>query len=346
MSEAASASTPAATRSCAPPVSVTTCRSCACLAEHGDRARDPGGVVGEAHEPHGDRAQHGLGRERADPRGVLRGRLPALVAHGADELLQQEDVALGHPPAGVAERLVGAVQRRGDHPPCAVARQRRRAHGLARGVRGDLREQVVRRAGLAEAAGDDERDRHLVQATQQVQDEAQRGTVGPVHVVDRDEHRAGLGEVGQQAKQPVRQRIEAVVARGAGPARRALEQRAGERGRAGQQPVVGLVVGAGEQRLEEPQHDPELKLALQGGGTGAQHGHAVLARARHGGLQQRALADAGVALDEQQLARAAARGHEHEVDGGERGVPLKQRCRARATSRCWRMPDQKTGEPP
>ena len=126
---------------------------------------------------------------------VLRRRLPALVAHGGDELLEQEDVALGHPPARVAERLVGVAQRAADHPARAVARQRRRAHGAAGDVRGDLGEQVVGRAGLAEAAGDDDRDRHLVEALQEVEHEPQRRAVGPVHVVDRDQHGARLGEV-------------------------------------------------------------------------------------------------------------------------------------------------------
>ena len=85
MSDAASASAAAATRSGSRPVSAATWRRCASSPSTATRGR-PGGVVGQAHEPHGDRAQHGLRRERADPRGVLRGRLPALRLDGADEL--------------------------------------------------------------------------------------------------------------------------------------------------------------------------------------------------------------------------------------------------------------------
>ena len=101
------------------------------------------------------------------------------------------------------------------------------------------------------------------QALQQVEHEPQRRAVGPVRVVDRDQHRAGLGEVRQQPEEAVDDRVGAVVALVAAPARRALEQRAGERGRAGQQAVVRLVVGAREQRLEQLQRDAEGEVALE-----------------------------------------------------------------------------------
>jgi len=62
-------------------------------------------------------------------------------------------------------------------------------------MRGDLTEQVVGCPRLAEPAGGEDRDRHLVQALKQVEQQAQRGPVGPVRIVDHDQHRAGVREV-------------------------------------------------------------------------------------------------------------------------------------------------------
>ena len=315
-------------------------------AEHGDGARHAGGVVGQAHEPHRDRAQHRLRRQRADPRGVLGRRPPALAAYRRDELLEQEDVALGHPPAGVAERLVGAVEGRRDHAARALARQRQRPHRAAADVRRDLGQQVVRGVGLAEAARDDDRDGHLVEALQEVEDQSQRRAIGPVDVVDRDEHRPGLGEVGQHPEEPVHDRVGAAVGLVAGPARRALEQRPGERRRTLQQAVAGLVVGAGEQRLEELQRDAELKVALELGRAGAQDGHAVGASARHRRVEQGRLADAGVALDEQQLTGGGAGGRQGVLDRAQGVLSLEKLSRTGASSDDWSVLRQKTGEPP
>ncbi len=316
------------------------------VAEHRHGARDPRRVVGQAHEPHGDGAQHRLWGERADAGGVLRGRLPALGLHRGDELLEQEDVALGHPPARVGERRIGVAHGGADHPPRALARQRRGPHRTAGDVRGDLGQQIVGCPGLAEPAGGDDRHGHLVEALQEIEHEPQRRAVGPVRVVDHDEHGACLGEVGEHPEQAVHDLIGAADGLVAGPARRALEQRPRELRRTGQQPVAGLVVDAGQQRLEELQRDAELKVALELRRAGAHDRHAVGAGARHRLVEQRRLADPGMALDEQQLTRGAAGGREQIVDRAHGLLSLEKVSRTGAASDDWGALRQKTGEPP
>ena len=195
--------------------------------------------------------------------------------------------------------------------------------GRAGGMRRDLSEQVVGRAGLAEAPCDDDRDVHRRDALQDVQQQPQRRAVGPVRVVDRDQHRAGLGEVRQQPEEAVDDAVGAVVGLVAEPARRALEQRPGERRRAGQQAVVGLVVGARQQRLEELQRDAEGEVALELRRARVHDGRPVRQRLRDGRVEQRRLADAGMSLDEQQLPVARARGIEQVVDGAQLGTPAR-----------------------
>ena len=213
-------------------------------------------------------------------------------------------------------------------------------------MRRDLGEQVVGRAGLAEAARGDDRDGHLVEALQEVQDEPQRRAIGPVHVVDRDQHGPRLGEVRQHPEQAVHDRVGAALGLVAGPARRALEQRPGERRRARQQAVAGLVVGAGQQRLEELQRDAELKVALELRRAGAHDRHAVVAGAGDGRVEQRRLADPGVTLDEQQLTRRGAGGREQLVDGAQGLLSLEKLSRTGVSSDDWGALRQKTGEPP
>ena len=268
------------------------------------------------------------------------------LLHRRDELLEQEDVALGHPPARVGERRIGVAHGPVDHPARPLARQRRGAHGPAGDVRRDLREQVVGRAGLAEAARGDDRDRHLVEALQEVQHEPHRRAIGPVHVVDRDQHGTRLGQVREDPEQAVHDGIEAALGLVAGPARGALEQRPGERRRARQQAVVDLVVDAGQQRLEELQRDAELKIALGLRRAGAHHRHAVVARAGDRLLQQRRLAGPGVTLDEQQLTRSGAGGHEQRVDRAQGVLSLEKSSRNGVSSDDWGALRQKTGEPP
>jgi hypothetical protein len=299
------------------------------VAEDRDRARDARRVVGQAHEPHRHRAQDRFGRERADALGVVGRRPEALGLDRADELAEQKAVALGHAPAGVGERLVGRRQRRRHELAAGGARQRARSHRVAGRVRRDLAEQVVGRAGLAQAPCEHDRHAHRADALQQVEHEPQRRAVGPVRAVDRDQRGPRLGEVRQQPEEAVDDRVGAVVALVAAPARGALEQRPGQPGGAGEQAVVGLVVGARQQRLEELQRDAEGEVALELGAVGAQDADPARARTRDGGVEQRGLADARVALDQQQPAGALARRIEQLVDRSQLLFAFEEDSRAR-----------------
>ena len=316
------------------------------VAEHRDGPRNAGRVVGQAHQPHGDGAQHRLGCERADALGVVRLRQPSLGLDRADELAEQKAVALGHAPAGFGEDVVGRRQHAGHDVASPFARQRSRPQRLAGRVRRDLREQVVGRARLPQAPRDDDRDVHRGEALQQVQHEAQRRAIGPVGVVDDDQHRPGAREVRHHPEEAVHDRIRAIVGLVAAPVRRALEQRAGERGGAAEQPVAGVVVGSRQQRLEELQRDAEGKAGLELRRRRAHDGAAAGAGLRDGGAQQRALADAGVTLDEQQPPVARARPGEQCSDRLQLSPPFEEDPRSGACDGDCGALYQKTGELP
>ena len=109
---------------------------------------------------------------------------------------------------------------------------------------------------------------------------------------------------------------------------------------------MGLVVGAGEQRLEQLQRDAELKVALELRGAGTHDRHAVAASARHRRVEQGGLADPGVPLDEQQLTRRRASGRENLLDGAQGLFSFEKLSRTGVSSDDWCALRQKTGEPP
>jgi len=109
---------------------------------------------------------------------------------------------------------------------------------------------------------------------------------------------------------------------------------------------VGLVVDAGQQRLEELQRDAELKVALERRRTGAHDGHAVGASAGDGLVEQRRLAGPRVALDEQQLTGCGAGSREQRIDRAQGLFSLEKVLRTGTSSDDWGSLRQKTGEPP
>ena len=115
--------------------------------------------------------------------------------------------------------------------------------------------------GFGWPGGDEHADRQVVQAPREVGEEAQRGIVGPVGVVDREQERAALREVGRQPVQPVRDAEPEV--RDAGVER--LERRRRERGGAGEQALALPFPGGGERALEELADHAVREIVLEGG---------------------------------------------------------------------------------
>ena len=154
--------------------------------------------------------------------------------------------------------------------------------------------------GLGWPGGDEHADRQVVQAPREVGEEAQRGVVGPVGVVDPEQERSALREVGRQPVQPVRDAEPEV--RDAGVER--LERRRRERGCAGKQALALPFPGGGERALEELADHAVREIVLEGG---AACGDDVEPAAGGRGaclVQQAGLADAGRALDHEERAFA------------------------------------------
>ena len=130
--------------------------------------------------------------------------------------------------------------------------------------------------------GDHECEREPVE----VGEEAQRGDVGPVRVVDQQDQRSPGREVRGQP-------VEAVQHRGLRLGRRGPEHRLSERRGAAEVELGGL---------EQLTHDPEREVALELAGASAEH-ETRRERARVG--EQRGLADPRRPVDQQ--ARAGRR---------------------------------------
>ena len=166
------------------------------------------------------------------------------------------------------EGLLGRrAEPRLDEPADRGDAQRRGVHHVGVGVGREGRQQV----GLLDLGlgprGDEQRDPQLLQAGHEEGQEAQRGRVGPVGVVDAEHDGLARGQVRAQPVEAV-QDSEGRVGRGGG--RLAVLQRAREPEHAGGQPrgplqQVDALGGARlvEQRLEELAHDAEGEVALE-----------------------------------------------------------------------------------
>ena len=104
--------------------------------------------------------------------------------------------------------------------------ERLELQALRQVMRGQPADQLALRPLLARPRGGHDRHRQLVDSLDQIEQEAQRGHVAPMGVVDRDQDRAALGQVGGQPVQPVQPREVALVGLAG-----LLEQRPGQRRR-------------------------------------------------------------------------------------------------------------------
>ncbi len=146
--------------------------------------------------------------------------------------------------------------------------------------------------------------------------------VGPVRVVDEQRERHRLGQPRAQPVQAVEAREQAVV--GGGAVGDLLEQRAGEPGGAGEEL---LALGRRERfdaRREQLYHHAECELFLHDAAARTQHHHPAGLGQRRGRVHQRALADAGRALDHDHSAGAARSGAERIADLRQLGLALQE----------------------
>ena len=178
------------------------------------------------------------------------------------------------------------------------------------------------RGRLAGPYGDDRARGELLEPRLEVVEEAQRGLVGPVRVVDEQGERDGLGEPRAQPVEAVEAREEPLVGRRA--VGDVLEQRPSQPGRAGEQLLARLGAERLDARRQQLYHHAERELSLHDAAARTEHDHASGLRERRGLVHQRALADPGRALDHDDPAGPGRRGVEPAVDLRQLGFAFQQ----------------------
>ena len=267
------------------------------VAQHRDGPGHLQRVTRQPGEAGDDRLGDGAGADLVHARDAVGVRCDLLVAQEADELARQQRVAARRLLARGREGRVRLAEETGDQPACRLRAQRGGGEVDGRRVRGQLGQQ--RAGGLRGPLGRDDEHRQAIEPLAQIGQEAQRGVVAPLDVVDR-EHERLLGRgVGHEPVQGVQ--------RGEGGLVGVLDggEDAGGRGRGALQPRrLG--------RLEELAHDAEREGALERARAGGEHPQAVLLRGLPGGGEQGCLADPGTAADQRQ-GTVAGGGGAHQI---------------------------------
>ena len=278
----------------------------------------PGGGRAAQHGDSAGRSQRGRGHppqlQQHPARHRLRGQPPqvrhlgvgsrqALGGQSVQQSPQQQRVPPGQFPAGLLERR---RHRRAQHR----AHQLRARGGAQRGQpqhgHGRLRSQprdqglVLRgpRPGLAD--GQDQQDRQALQPGRQMSHEPLRRLIGPVQVIDRQQQRRVLRDVGGQPVQAVQDRERVLLP----PARAAGHRQAGQRHRIARQPRPAAGPDPGLEQL--PDHPPRVPV-LELRAPRRQHRHARFRRPVARIPEQGGLADPRRALHQQHRPRPRAR---------------------------------------
>ena len=292
------------------------------LAGDGGRLGRGARLVGERRGAHQHRVADRVGRGDvlvAAELEAARAGLEAAAHHErAGELLDEERQALRAVVDRDGERRRGPLGQEAREQLGGLAEVERRERELvqpaaAAQLVAQPAQRVVARQAVG-AVGAQQHQRQLVERRREAREQLERRLVGPLQVVEHDER--GLAELGERGADRLEDR-------------RAVARR-------------GLLAELGEQqrevRAERPQPregaGPEAQVRAQGGddravggdGAGArraaQHEHA---RGGAGLVGEARLADAGLAGEEQQRARAAARALDGLAQLGELGVAAEER---------------------
>ena len=187
----------------------------------------------------------------------------------------------------VRARVAGELRDRG---PAQRARPQHRGARLEH----EGAQQIGVERRVAAAGREAERDRQPVEPRRQMEEEADRRRIGPVHVVHGHEQRRLLREVRDE---PVEAVQDGVGRPAAGSAER-MRHRLGEPRRAIVQASALLGAGAGQHRLEELAHHAEAEAPSSSPAAGAQDEHTVRRSLRARSLEQPRLADTRRTLHE------------------------------------------------
>ena len=293
-------------------------------AEHRRRADDVGTAAVESRGALDHPGADPLGADRRDPLGGDRLGLPVAFTELGDQRLDQQRVAAGRLVAGGLDRRRGGVadpladDLRGRRLAQQRRPDRREGEGGAEPVQGlGLDARLVRPRRQGDHRGD------AVEPLPQVTDEAQRGDVGPVRVVDREDQRTALGQSDHQPEESVQRSLGRGEVDVAGIAE--AEDRRRQRHRPGEEPRSPGRVERAQQRPEELADDAETEVPLHLRAGRLQHPVA----ARRGAVvqlpQQGRLADPRWALDQDQAAVAARLGLiQGAVERGQLALALEQ----------------------
>ena len=210
----------------------------------------------------GQAPAHDVARDRADRRGVVFGGVDRRRAVDGDltaQLAEQPGVPR-HGPMAVAADLDRGVGRHAlDHLHGAVGAQRPRVQQRRRAHPADLAEQVGRRIGVVGTGADDDQQRQVGDPPRQVGQHLQRGTVGPVRVVDHERERPLVGHRRAQPEHAVGDHRRAVVV-----GHRPVEQQGPGRTPRLRRAAGPLRLGRVAQRgLEQRPHHAEREVALE-----------------------------------------------------------------------------------
>ena len=240
---------------------------------------------------HRDAAQHDLAQGGRQPVGVA-------AEHRAHRLLGDERVARRALPDQLLQVRPARRPFRhelGEH----VARQRRqlqRRDLLVAPQLGERHVEVRGGAGRVVAEGGHHQHRLVGEDGDQVGDQVAGGPVGPVQVLDHQQHRAQLGELGDRLVQEVEQPHRRAVAVGRGQPFQPLREQCPD-------VVVGPRPRRGAQRRE---HRPERRRVGDVDGAPGEHDGVGPPRLPHELADQPRLADARVAADEDRARLAYA----------------------------------------
>jgi hypothetical protein len=272
----------------------------AAVAEHGEclRQAQRGGIVARYACEH--QARDLLASAGEQRSGLERARRPVLAPHRPQKLGQVERVAAGGRPGGGRHLVAASLAQRGpdEHAGGAFAQQRRAQD--CRCGRPQRRRRGLRGARLRRPCGDEQRQRQPLQPRREVGQPAQRGLIGPVGVVDRDQQRSARRQVGREPVQPVQDGERGVVV---GRLRRLPQQQRPRGDRGPVQQRVGILRRR-HAALEELPDDAEREARFELGPAGVHDVVPERVRPPARSPQERRLPRSRRSFDEQHLAAA------------------------------------------
>ena len=275
------------------------------VAQHRRRPGERGRAELESGESQQHGARDGLGAELAHPHGAGRVGRRALDLQRGQELLHEQRVAAGDVGARRGEPRGHVVEERGAHEPVdRRAGERLQDDPFGGLVPGELGQEVRVHPGVARATRDHRGDRQLGEPLGEIQEEAQRRGVRPMHVVDRQQERPVVRDVGGQPVEAVQQREDVILAPATGRRLGAIEQRGRESRGTVEEPLALGPVGRRQHGLEQLERDAEGEVPFQLAARGRQGPHtAALGESARGG-EELGFPQPCVALDDEEAAPA------------------------------------------